>query len=254
MMSYLPPTINDLAPSQRTRLVRSTRKIQAVLGTTPKFVEPTIPMHKNPRKLALTLAPHPTHPNRPLVLTLTDAPPSHSHSRTISSTDHLHISSSSHSRSRSNSGGPLSPLSPTHTRRKRMAKLTRTLGENIPPELVSVTYEPRRSLPERKSIPDFNPPSESELSDETFVDTLAPLPESKIITHPLTPVSSLPTPQPEPVTPAAPTRSASLHTSRRPKHMRSETGWGHRRELGWSGEWNDSDREEIMKRLRGLKA
>ncbi|KAF9024991.1 hypothetical protein BDZ89DRAFT_1161938 [Hymenopellis radicata] len=197
-MSYLPPTINDLQPSQRTRLVRSTRKIQAVLGTTPKLVEPPLPVHnKNARKLALTLAPHPAHPNRPLVLTLADAP-SHSHS---SSTDRLHISSSSQSRSRSRSNSaedrpPLSPLTPTHTRRKRMAKLARTLGENIPPELVAVTYEPRRSLPERKSIPDFEPPSESEQSDETLVDTLAPLPETKNapITYPLTPISSLPTP------------------------------------------------------------
>ncbi|KAF9025026.1 hypothetical protein BDZ89DRAFT_96658 [Hymenopellis radicata] len=111
-----------------------------------------------------------------LLLPLTDAP-SHAHSRNVSSTDHLHISSSFHSRSRSNFGGdrpPLSPLIP-----KRMAKLTRTLGENIPPELVSGTYEPRQFLPEGTSITDFDPPS----SDETLIqiDKLsAPLPENKI--------------------------------------------------------------------------
>ncbi|KDR69949.1 hypothetical protein GALMADRAFT_145003 [Galerina marginata CBS 339.88] len=56
-----PPTNNTLAPEERSRLLRSTRKLGAILGTTPLLVE-----HKPEPEPTSTAAPAipPRHPNR----------------------------------------------------------------------------------------------------------------------------------------------------------------------------------------------
>lgn len=48
----LPPTSNNLDPHQRSRLIRSTRKLGAVLGTTPQLLEPLPPASTRPRRAA----------------------------------------------------------------------------------------------------------------------------------------------------------------------------------------------------------
>ncbi|KIY62196.1 hypothetical protein CYLTODRAFT_427082 [Cylindrobasidium torrendii FP15055 ss-10] len=264
--TVLPPTSHDLPASQHARLVRSNRKLQAVLGATPQIIESTTAAsRRNFKKLALSLAP--CSGNRGQVVLNITSTPRHHHNRTISV---LSITSNTGTGARPCSTvmerAPLSPLPPCMTRRRRMAKLTRTLGENIPPELVG-TVEKRAPLPQRKSIPNFDAPpppthssddedSESDSDDDKFV----PLPEiivPEVIAIPprVTKTQSMPV-SPGKFIKSHPARSTSLHNNKQkqPKqHRRQKTeGWAHRREAGWSGEWNTPDHDEILRRLRRL--
>ena len=191
----LPPTRNHLDSEQRSRLIRSTRKLGAVLGTTPQLAEPesflflepddtaTLKRIKSSRRNAsvfarpapkdfyassssnsssasLTLPPSrssidvlPTPKSfssrprrsadtpRPLVLRLNTVPVAPSDKRipqsTLSRTNSTHNVLLSPITTR-DFPTPVTPVFPTpaEVRRKKMAKLTRTLGENIPAELV----------------------------------------------------------------------------------------------------------------------
>ncbi|RDB27194.1 hypothetical protein Hypma_004417 [Hypsizygus marmoreus] len=213
----LPPTFNNLDRQQRMRLVRSNRKLEAVLGTAPYVFEPedepTVYLersskahHREARVFShspssstssltsssslisegsyvvihnpLKPSPSPVKPvarprkvpqalelSRPVLRRLRSVPVSNTDGR-----HPAHVSSAI---------APLSPLSPTFSinlekaqsvgldsRRKKMAKLKRTLGENVPAELVfppshkssDTTTEKALKPRQRKPVP-FSSPS-----------------------------------------------------------------------------------------------
>lgn len=136
---------HDLSHTERTRLVHSSRKLGKVLGTVPQFLShPPLPSSSDetraghrPSKSITKLVPQ-TRAGGPLVLNLV---PGH-HRASVSSVQRSPLSPTfSMSQNASTKARPDSltlyrQRSNTDARRKRIAKLTRTLGENIPPELV----------------------------------------------------------------------------------------------------------------------
>ncbi|TFK79862.1 hypothetical protein K466DRAFT_592163 [Polyporus arcularius HHB13444] len=226
----LPPTFNTLDTRQRARLIRSTRKLGAVLGTTPQLVESDSPLSpaKTPtfspgrdrkrRQGSVFEFPPPTAPftynydsasSSSLALPRTSIDSHDSDASTHSlPTLPMPRSFARHVREKSRSKGkqtalptplvlrlnavplppsdprvqpatpdtaatlktsatltpsslPLTPTTPgtpatptvTETRRKRLAKLKRTLGENVPPELIM----PFRSVRAQRPSP-VDPP------------------------------------------------------------------------------------------------
>lgn len=279
----VPSTSNGLSHSQRLRLVRSTRKLGEMLGTTPVIngsasdfgQQPAASsgassslQHSSSLRLSRKGKGTKVLP-RPLVLSLHALPASHRVP-----------------------AGPTTPLSPTsiatntpsyhddfevddllQARRRRMAKLTRTLGENIPPELVFSSAR-RSSRPRSCSV------DAAALAATFQVTVVSPI-------------------EPTFHQPPTPTRSSSLHVLAKPRTLASRlrNRHGHasslgmeglhlqevatfapsrkssesdasvsttyssksmketyRKQAGWSGEWNRQDIQEVMNRLRGLKA
>ena len=181
-MSALPPTANTLDPVQRSRLLRSTRKLGDVLGATPLIIDSEsasrpgspasrtkasvflshshaasvtslteYPIDDSPR--LVTLNKHQKHKSkqlaRPIVLCLSSlpAPPPRKGSLTSSDANNNDVPARR----------DMAPVQDTILddpekllRRKRMAKLTRTLGANIPPELVFPHHYKTRSEPPPK--------------------------------------------------------------------------------------------------------
>ncbi|KAM6503084.1 hypothetical protein JOM56_000027 [Amanita muscaria] len=179
MTTLPPPTINSLDASQRARLVKSARKLGNLLGATPHVLDPDLLLPVPPRgkcndlyrsssaasstssfedkpEYPETSVLIPTHPElsqnrrwrtrpksaylaRPLVLRLrtipTPLPPPIFMPSPLSPAEE----------------DAISPIEPAQNaiRRKRMAKLTRTLGENIPPELIFPKNQPRLSQHQR---------------------------------------------------------------------------------------------------------
>ncbi|KAK0220130.1 hypothetical protein IW262DRAFT_1004454 [Armillaria fumosa] len=216
------PGMAPLTHHERTRLLRSTRKLGAVLGTTPQchFVH-------DASHMALELVPG-TGPALVLRIHTTALP-----------TD----------------CGPLSPVSPVQERkpderRKRMAKLARTFGENVPPELVSsvpARRARRRScsidtvlapVPKPAPLPAF----EEEVSDETPLLPRKFSRSASVRATPKTPVVK------------DEVRSHSVDEGERRHYTDRSLYWGRREEKGWSGEWNRRDREDVLMQLRALKA
>ncbi|KAF7342466.1 hypothetical protein MVEN_01836100 [Mycena venus] len=190
-----PPTTHALPEAQRRRLMRSTRKLGALLGETPLVVESvsTAPMswtrrhshsvsavaHESKRSGRVYTAESDSL-SRTSSLRLAKAPvvaeaTSHTDSSLAPPVARpmlylsLPSSGASSPAERTPLPSPLSPsfislISPTTptptadtTRRRKMAKLVRTLGENVPPELVFPASQPtarRRastlSVPESK--------------------------------------------------------------------------------------------------------
>ncbi|KAG6909768.1 hypothetical protein DXG01_015484 [Tephrocybe rancida] len=146
-----PPTTNDLSPDERARLVRSSKKIARVLGATPRFVDSEsenytrMPSTRKPPMLRLETSLE-TIPASPRTPTLTPAPVP-SKSRTLT-TRHRRSppldGSLSSSPYKAEADSPLS--SPTEslfvipsqatTRRRKMDRLRRLLGEDVPVGLV----------------------------------------------------------------------------------------------------------------------
>lgn len=263
------PTTNTLDSQQRARLIRSTRKLGALLGTTPYLLEgdgfsvtliqigggklkkrtPTalkrqgsIFSHHQTQSLSLTpsssmssLSLHTVDPGsdgtqdprsaeitaarplgisrgrscraadkpRPLYLRLNPVP--------VSPTDTRFASfPPSPTGCPPTSDLPSTPCTPNFSapdpadvRRKRMAKLTRHLGENIPPELVPPTCSiPKRSVSQRHRQQSMS--------------------------------VSIPTPND---TPFAPIPSVSSLV----------------RDQDWVGHWNRSDIRDVQKELRNLR-
>ncbi|EPQ56517.1 hypothetical protein GLOTRDRAFT_138229 [Gloeophyllum trabeum ATCC 11539] len=107
-----PPTTNDLPPAERARLMRSTRKIGALLGTTPHFAD------------ADPYTPYPCYPYN------------HAHSRSASSTSLLPI-------------GPAARLRDEEERARLQEKRRRRQGsvfEVVSGDLASFEVVPRRSV------------------------------------------------------------------------------------------------------------
>ena len=332
-IAALPPTVNDLLPDQRTRLLRSTRKLGHVLGATPHVLDndplPAGPSKRRNSKLfshsssssqtsltAVTCTYSDEHPpiatpsldkrsNSPvpqpsghkrlqskelprlLVLRLQSVTPptaeTLSKTLTTSSTTSLNISvppPSLPTRPASTSMLPPSPLphqdsfsvnDVDKSRRKRMAKLTRTLGENIPTELVFPGHHKWPSEPPRSART-----REAQRSD-SFNNAIRPLPQP-----PLENTSGYETrsadQRPEPlVMPGANVqRSRSLTvgaqtaTTRRaprkrsPQRIPEEPPFASIRnpvpvvdqtpQRSWDGEWNIQDAEKRAMALRNLKS
>ena len=132
---------------------------------------------------------------------------------------------------------PTTPVPPTaaELRRKRMAKLTRTLGENVPVDLVFPTTP--AVTPASASVSAFVPPSTA-----ASERTLPPAPQSAITT----------------VERARRRRSMSVDVSQAaavatmlaaPRNSRIWVTGGSL----WTGEWNRRDIREVQNQLRRLR-
>ncbi|KAJ7458900.1 hypothetical protein FB451DRAFT_1507005 [Mycena latifolia] len=138
---------------------------------------------------------------------------------------------------------PPTPSEDAHRRRRKMARVVRTLGENVPPELVFPAAPPKArrrasiaSVRECTFEQHYNGPSAACDAEEPFAVpfVILPGPEDR--------VSS------ETDVPQAP------HMSQEHLLPPSESGM-RRREQGWSGEWggNVENMEDVVRRLRGLR-
>ncbi|KAI8973062.1 hypothetical protein BD414DRAFT_498983 [Trametes punicea] len=323
----LPPTSNTLDARQRTRLIRSTRKLGDVLGTTPHLEEQPSPFIPSILPIAGGRPGSPvrktsTHAKRRhgSIFELPNPSPSpcyDSSSSASSSVSSLSLSRSSlesttsvdstpnipparsftrHVREKSRSKGkqaplptplvlrlnavplppsdprvqppitpdtaatvtfaslssasmlpatPTTPLTPTvtETRRKRVAKLKRTLGENVPIELVLPL---RPAHPRRRSAsPSPTTPSSESKSSSPFP---APLPRL----HDASQTKAI---YPRATEHASRRRSLSVDLQQAmpdPEHRSSRvwvTGNGN-----WTGEWNRRDIREVQQQLRALRA
>ncbi|KAF9261659.1 hypothetical protein L218DRAFT_1078465 [Marasmius fiardii PR-910] len=126
----------SLTHSQRTRLILKTRKLSAILGDTP-----TVTISASPTPTSS----HPEHSTRsPSPPRINITFPNPSLPSLSSPTDSVHRSPLSPTFNPPNIDTILSPSSPTsddvsdarRMRRRRIAKLARTFGENVPPELI----------------------------------------------------------------------------------------------------------------------
>ena len=138
----IPPTTNHLDAIERARLRRKSQKITRVLGEVPvleiEHIDPTFP-HIQPN---ISKQGSLTRHGRFSIDAKLRSPSASASLESLSaesSLDDLSIIS-------------VRPVvSPDHIRKARLAKLTRHLGENIPPELISLpstsrACNPRRSL------------------------------------------------------------------------------------------------------------
>ncbi|KAF8797522.1 hypothetical protein BYT27DRAFT_7204462 [Phlegmacium glaucopus] len=173
-------------------------------------------------------------------------------------------------------------------KQRKLAKLTRTLGENVPPELVFHNTPPlQRSASMTVSRLRKSPSSSHKLSRSTalpIAETPAPQPQSA--RKPEKPLKQQSRPRSMTLTTkqALATHSAvddtrgtksldhgpvpAYHTIDLPfeaaaftvdpqatkQHDALSPEWGRRKEREWSGEWNVKDMEHRAKALRGLKA
>ncbi|KAJ7238502.1 hypothetical protein B0H12DRAFT_1137371 [Mycena haematopus] len=162
-MTTLPPTTHALRQTDRAHLIHSTRKLGALLGETPLLLEPSHSRNSSiestssiQSKRSARIFPDP--PPRTSSLAPADADPS-----TPSSTKHvprpvllLRLASPRPTSlvSPISPAFQISPLTPTFVvdRRKKMAKLVRTLGTNVPPELVFSTA-PKSNIPSPAVVP-----------------------------------------------------------------------------------------------------
>jgi len=163
-----------------------------------------------------------------------------------------------------------------------MAKLTRTLGENIPPELVFGPEPPHSTIPAQSfslSRPRATTVSKAvdtlvETAPDTLVETAPPVPSTDTIV-PLTTKGIKRAHRPRSLTLGTvssqrghtvamsvdrPAVLAPIPVVTPPKPSRQnapppalDRAFGKRRERGWSGEWN-KDMDHVVKALRGLKA
>ena len=167
-------------------------------------------------------------------------------------------------------------------KRKKMAKLTRTLGENIPPELVFRSSTPRRtSVSINRSCVDpldsFQKPTKFVSSTQAPPLAVATVPKPSPRTEPQElkrkhrPRSlSLGTASAITAANIALTRGTSLDAKptevpkakegpfvavqETPTHLLPQsTEWGRRKEREWSGEWNIKNMDDVARKLRELK-
>ncbi|KAL7277931.1 hypothetical protein ACG7TL_007879 [Trametes sanguinea] len=143
---------------------------------------------------------------------------------------------------------PTTPLTPTvtETRRKRLAKLKRTLGENVPIELVLPLRSARQ--PSASSSP-TTPPSATKPSSYP----VTPRSSEKL----QLPQATLPRPAKQERQPQKTSRRRSMSVdfqqAEPPSERRSSRVWvtGNG---SWTGEWNRKDIREVQQQLRALRA
>ncbi|KAJ6617657.1 hypothetical protein B0H10DRAFT_1298440 [Mycena sp. CBHHK59/15] len=278
----MPPTTHALPHTQRARLMRSTRKLGALLGETPHVVDSdsATPYSRGHAYTASMTSVNSTDSSaskrsgriyasvssgtRTSSLTAVD-PASVPPLTVAAATGHepprplllLRLPSPA---SRPTSALP-SPLTPTFApntppahddagerRRKKMAKLVRTLGQNVPPELVFPANSTKiRRRASTMSVP--APESPRTLSHATSYSSLAaPPPRAPSV---LSNSSGSSDGEWVAVAPG-PDRSFEYLIPPPASH-----GGTHRREQGWSGEWGGAaagmGMDDVVKSLRGLR-
>ncbi|KAJ7771303.1 hypothetical protein DFH07DRAFT_914014 [Mycena maculata] len=231
----MPPTTHALPHAHRLRLMRSTRKLGALLGETPLVVETSPTPASFTPALSRSASMMSTDSKRSgrlftaghaSALGLSAAPPGHGESSSVTRPMlFLRLPGGSGSTTPAERTPLPSPLSPTFSlalnspstppadvsRRRKMAKLARTLGENVPPELVFPTSQTSKGR--RRASTLCVPASTHELrrrgADLAREDSVG-----------------------------------SLHPA-----------YAGEPEKGWSGEWGGSvgNMEDVVSRLRGLK-
>jgi hypothetical protein len=148
MPGAVPPTTSTLPHAQRMRLMRSTRKVEALLGETP-LLSGDLGSSSNAAAPSANPAGHNLRPV--LIVRLPCILPGATHSP-LSATSAISFNS------------PVSAVSTAGVaeeeiarRRKMATKLSRTLGENIPPELMlPSTSTPARRLRRASSMTTFD--------------------------------------------------------------------------------------------------
>ncbi|KAJ6488845.1 hypothetical protein C8R45DRAFT_992998 [Mycena sanguinolenta] len=158
----VPLTTHNLHSGDRARLIRSTRKIGEVVGEIPQVADPSLP--EKPKPLRERLAPVLTSPSPPdprpvLYLRVPDSPPPES-LRTLttpSASPTLTVTLNLRHNAAMRDGETV--------RRRRMAKLRRTLGEHVPTALVfppeNTNSSRYRRLTSRTLAPPKTPPPKS---------------------------------------------------------------------------------------------
>lgn len=325
-VSTLPPTVNTLDPLQRSRLLRSARKLGDVLGATPLIIDPAAqpstspkrrlfpsqsfsasvtsftessPEASVPRTSSVTQSSaslpkrHRKHGSRqlarPVMLFLSSLPPipkpPPSRSGAVTSPDENDVATI---RDRAPAVPPSQEIAlqgdaEKLLRRKRMAKLTRTLGENIPPELVFPQHRKSRSEPppdltrhdrERgkltvsenlptpdpgpKSSPNSNPPNPNSLNSNPNSKPAPPIVPSEVrapkhrsmtVDTQSTSVSNLQAVHNRPTTADANSTNAPFSSIVDGPVPMSSGGMIR----DWRGEWSIEDSEQRAMVLRNLK-
>ncbi|KAJ6609584.1 hypothetical protein B0H10DRAFT_2063619 [Mycena sp. CBHHK59/15] len=178
METTMPPTTHVIPDTDRQRLVRSIRKIGSVLGETPLLEANSAPAHQHSSSSTNTGSRR-LGPFFQSLSSLSLSPSDASSSKSDSGHSELSLTRPSLCLRVPDVFEPLPPpLSPTFspslaspltppdnddsTRRRTMAKLTRTLGENVPPELVFSAPVKRRRRASTLIMP------ESALEQMTF--------------------------------------------------------------------------------------
>jgi hypothetical protein len=163
-------------------------------------------------------------------------------------------------------------------KRRKLAKLARTLGENVPPELVfHSSSSPPLQRTTSMSVPRLR--SRSHRASQSLLVSASPPSSSFAVAA--SPVPATTTPQSQPQQRTARPQSVALSTASPttaplirgafsdadhvpfeeisvalPEHsdqLEPPCEWGRREEEDWSGEWNVKDMRRVAKQLRGLK-
>ncbi|KAJ7467685.1 hypothetical protein FB451DRAFT_1483107 [Mycena latifolia] len=274
----MPPTTHALPHAERLRLMRSTRKLGALLGETPLLADirltafsPTharssSTMSTDSKRLGRLYKDTHTVP-RSSSLSIAAAPPvsvpqaTASHGQAVPVARpvlFLRLPARAGPASRAEHTPLPSPLSPLFgralnspvtptaagdaSRRRKMAKLVRTLGENVPPELVFGAKGARRL-----SLPAASPALiyDACTADDSTASYAADEPFSFPSMVPYVPEGRMSSD-----TCASSDTRASCDTQGSREHLLP-----HRREDGWSGEWGGrvANMEEVVRGLRELK-
>ncbi|KAJ7028268.1 hypothetical protein C8F04DRAFT_1399070 [Mycena alexandri] len=292
-MTGLPQT-HGLTNAERSRLVRSNRKLQALLGETPHVIAAAQASHAHIPTEAIA----PTTPETSSFSSAVAQTPSNRPRPQLLL--HLQLPNHKHTIPLPSPTTPGTPLSPTNSitlnmqtptpptlsrapstkdlRRRHLAKLTRTLGENIAPELVP---EPDARSTLQRAATTVGHGSFTSSSERLDVRTPAVVDDGSVVA---TPMSPPPSPWRSP-SGLGRSFSAAVRTTRtlsRPPHRRrgslvaftqnqpreprdeetrerptskllGELKTGKRRkEKEWSGEWN-REMQAVAQKLRALK-
>ncbi|KAJ7215534.1 hypothetical protein GGX14DRAFT_696491 [Mycena pura] len=293
----MPRTTHALQHNQRTRLVRSTRKVGAILGETPLFVDrdPTSPRismlcaakTESSRRSAYIYAPKriasvpedcPDDRNRDRYGDRDlSAEPAHQHPRPVlavrvtgpssgpSTYDDLDSPPASASTTLTFSLVPPAPKSApspasTAAAARKMARVVRTLGKGVPPDLVfppppspSPSRRVSRTRPvlRRRRTASADALESASESDSANANSAFSQPAGGVRLQP----------PPHSPLPASPDASADAGAPLDPPPPIGLDRGTHRTEKGWSGEWvttgarpgDMQNMDDVAKRLRAMR-
>ncbi|KAJ7729959.1 hypothetical protein B0H16DRAFT_223483 [Mycena metata] len=289
----LPRTTHLLKHDQRVRLIRSTRKVEHILGETPLFIDPSSP---GPSTSAF-----PAATSRRAAVIYVATPRSSSLGVYTPPADQAHASTS-HIPARpvlsvrvpdpEYAEPPLSPASfsfpvyPTSPedelrrhRTRKMARVARTLGENVPAELVFPTLSDSQRRSRRSSVQSRR--RSARLARAPSTTAAVPTAAARVGLHDVLESEGereAAAEQPAFASPASDADSESVYSTLSGGDWEQVSGSGpppglepppvvgydrgtHRTEKGWSGEWVSATRgirgmqnmDEVAARLRGLR-
>ncbi|KAJ6575791.1 hypothetical protein B0H10DRAFT_1963757 [Mycena sp. CBHHK59/15] len=268
----VPPTTHALQPAHRLRLVRSTRKLGALLGETPLLVDTaTCPLSattsraagsssQQPQSSSLGLSSEDTGVSRPLLFLRLPIKTSPTPTQLTSPISGVTFNSP---------GTPGPVVDEDGGRRRKMAKLTRTLGDNVPLELVFPMHKGRRRA---ASMTTFDPRSEIGVRRHTLKGTLSHAVSFTSLRNKVNQdVQHYPVPSTDPI-PELPSTVTRLWAESSASGGAWYTNEGdgadeypispplangpmHRQERGWSGEWagDVENMEDVVQGLRALR-